>query len=206
MPNLVNRLVAEEYERTFGEAGGMVIVSMAGLTVKELEALRASLAERGAKLLLVRNKLARRALAGRGLEMGEEVFRGNVAVAFGTGEAAVLAAKVLTAPEIRKAGKLSLRAGVLEGSVLGASDAAALAEIPDRQTLRAQLLGVLHGPMRALAVSIQALPAGLARLLQARADQLTVPEPPEPPEPPDPPEPAVPAGEPSSPGAEAPLA
>jgi len=198
MPNLVNRLVAEEYEKTFGQAGGMVIVSMAGLTVKELEALRASLAERGVQLRLVRNKLARRALAGRGLEMGEEVFRGNVAVAFGAGEAAVLAAKVLTAPEIRKAGKLSLRAGVLEGSVLGAADATALADVPDRQTLRAQLLGVLQGPMRALAVSIQALPAGLARVLQARVDQAP------PSEAPEAPEPALGAGEPSSAGPEVP--
>jgi ribosomal protein L10 len=46
----------------------------------------------------------------------------------------------------------------------------ALADVPDKQTLRAQLLGVLQGPARGLASVLNALPSGVARVLQARVD------------------------------------
>ena len=53
---------------------------------------------------------------------------------------------------------------------LDAADAVALADVPDKQTLRAQLLGVLQGPARGLATVLDALPSGVARVLQARVD------------------------------------
>jgi large subunit ribosomal protein L10 len=172
MPNLVNRLVLEDLRREFKDAQGMLVVSFGGLTVKESEGLRGQLAAKGVKFSMVRNSLAQVALKERGIEMPETAFSGNTGVAYGKAEAAIHAAKLLTSAELKKAGKVKIRVGLLEGKVLGAKDAEALAGVPDRATLQAKILGCLSGPPRGLVAVINAGPAGTARVLKARADQL----------------------------------
>lgn len=172
MPNLVNQMVSRQLEQEFEDAGSMLVVSFGGLTVEETEALRGDLAKSGVKLRMVRNKLARRVLKGKGIEFEDKALMGNTAIALGDAEGAIHAAKVLTDKEVKKAGKVKVKAGVLAGSVLGPADANALADIPDTNTLRAMMLGVLSGPARSLVGTLAGLPGGLARVLQARADQL----------------------------------
>jgi ribosomal protein L10 len=121
---------------------------------------------------MVRNALARRVFAERGLEFAGGALSGNTAVAYGTVESVIGAAKVLTSAEVKKAGKVRLKAGVLEGLALGPADVAILASMPDRNTLNAQLLGCISGPARGLAGALNALPAAVARVLQGRADRL----------------------------------
>ncbi|MBK7643442.1 MAG: 50S ribosomal protein L10 [Planctomycetes bacterium] len=172
MPNLVNRLVLEDLRREFKDVEGMLVVSFGGLTVKESEGLRGQLAEKGVKFSMVRNSLAQVALKERGLEMPASAFSGNTGIAYGKAEAAIHAAKLLTAPDVKKAGKVKIKLGLLEGKLLGDKDAEALASVPDRPTLRAKILGCLSGPQRGLVVVLNAGPAGTARVLKARADQL----------------------------------
>lgn len=171
MPNLVNRMICQELGSEFDSAEGMVLVTFGGLTVQQTEALRTELAGKGVRLRMVRNKLARRVLAEKGYEFPADALVGNTAIAYGTAEETIAAAKVLSTPEVKKTGKVAFRAGVLERRVLGASDALQLADIPDRETLLAQLLGVINGPARSLASVINAVPSGLARVIQAHADQ-----------------------------------
>jgi large subunit ribosomal protein L10 len=170
MPNLVNTLIAAEYAKLFSASEGLLVLTTGGLTVPETEALRAKLAEAGVRLRMVRNSLARRALAEHGYEFPAATFSGNVGVAVGSTEGTVHAAKVLTSPEVRKAGKIKLLGAVFDGAQLSAADAQALAGVPDKLTLRAQFLGVLQGPARSLASLLNALPASMARVLQARVD------------------------------------
>jgi large subunit ribosomal protein L10 len=170
MPNLVNQLVEREYQDVLGQAEGMVIVAMPGLTVSEVEGLRTSLAEGGATLHMVRNRIVRRVMDERGLSLPAEVLVGNVGFAVGSTESTIHAAKVFSTPEVKKAGKIELRASVLEGAVLAQQDTVALADVPDKDTLRARLVGCIQGPMRGLAVTLAGLPGGLARVMQARVD------------------------------------
>lgn len=172
MPNLVNQLVLKELQKELGTSDGMVIASFGGLTVKESEALRNELAKKGAGLTMVRNSLARRVLAERGFEIADGLLAGNTAIAFGSTESAIHASKALQSPEVKKAGKVKIRAGVLEGKLLSAAEAVAMASVPDRNTLNSQLLGLLQGPGRSLAFLVNAVPGGTARVLKARADQL----------------------------------
>jgi large subunit ribosomal protein L10 len=172
MPNLVNRIVVRELAAEIARAEAVLLVSFAGLTVAESETLRDQLAEKGARLRMVRNVLARRVFAERGLEFAGDALAGNTAVAYGKVESVIGAAKILTSTEVKKAGKVRLKAGVLEGLALGPSDVAALAVMPDRKTLNAQLLGCISGPARGLVGALNALPASVARVLQARVDQL----------------------------------
>jgi large subunit ribosomal protein L10 len=170
MPNVVKQLVAAQYAETFAKAEGLLLVSLAGLTVEETEVLRGALHESGAALRMLKNSLAQRTLAENGFTFGDGVLSGNVAVAYGSAEATIAAAKVVAKSDLRRAGKVALRAGVLQGNPLGAADAEALADVPDKQTLRAQLVGVLQAPLRGLAVALAGVPGGLARVVQARVD------------------------------------
>jgi large subunit ribosomal protein L10 len=163
-------MVVDELTRDFKEAGGMLVLSFGGLTVEQTEDLRNALAAQGIKFRMVRNSLAKLALAEIGLEFDDGVLSGNTAVAYGANEAAIHAAKIFTEKEVKKMGKITLRAALLEGSVLGASDANTLADIPDRDTMNAMLLGVLSGPARSLVSVLSGVPAAVARVLQAHAD------------------------------------
>jgi large subunit ribosomal protein L10 len=173
MPNLINEIIVRQLSDEFARAEGLVIVSLAGLTVRETEDLRTSLAERGVRLRMVRNRLARLALKNRGMEAGEELFGGNVACAWGSSEDTVKIAKIVADAvrrvDPKKKAKLAFRGGFFEGNLLDAKSAAALAGLPGKEELRATLLGLINGPARSLAVLLSAPGASLARVLQAHA-------------------------------------
>ena len=82
-----------ELEQSFDESEGAVLVSYAGLTVKEDSALRDDLAAHGVEFRMVRNNLAKRVMVGRGLAFPEDIYTGNTALAYGDAEQAILAAK-----------------------------------------------------------------------------------------------------------------
>lgn len=171
MPNIVKHLVCKELESEFEGIDGMVLVSFAGLTVEESEGLRDALAAKGVSFRMVQNKLARRVLSEKGMEFPDEALQGNTGIAYGDAEAAINAAKIFSDSEVKKAGKVKIKAGMLEQNVLGQADAVQLANVPDRDTLRAKILGCISGPARGLVGTLNALPSGLARVLQAHADQ-----------------------------------
>jgi large subunit ribosomal protein L10 len=171
VPNIVNQMVVKELTDEFKDADGMVVATFNGLTVQQNESLRDQIAAKGAKIKMVQNRLARIALRECGFEFERDQLKGNTAIAYGSPEGAIGAAKVLTDPETKKLGKVKITGGMLEGDALDAASATALASVPDRDTLNAQLLGVISGPARALASVINAVPSSVARVLQAHADQ-----------------------------------
>jgi len=174
MTSVINDILLRELTETYKSAEGVVVISMAGLTMAENERLRKALRkEVGVRLRVVPNKLAHRALKECGLEFSREAFRGaNIGVMVGTTEQTIGAAKVVVKHEITKKGKVALRGGALEGNVLGAKDTAALADVPDKNTLRARLLACILGPASGLVRVINAPPGAVARVVQAHADQM----------------------------------
>ncbi len=170
MPNIVNEMTVRDLERQLGEADGMILVSFGGLDVVQTEKIRNGVAEKGAEFRMLRNKLAKRVLADKGLEFDAEVFKGNTAIAWGDAEAVIGAAKVLTEKEVKKTKLVKVKAGVMEGQALSSAEAAQLADLPDRDTVNAMLLGVISGPARSLATVINAVPSSVARVIQAHVD------------------------------------
>lgn len=174
MPNIINEMVSRDLAGMLDGAEGMLFVTYAGLTVKEDEALRTKLNEHGLSLRMVRNSLLRRLLAEQGVELDAEALAGNTGMVACSTEELINAAKAFTDDDfkaLRKAGKLAIKAAYFEGETMGSDDAAALAALPDRDTVNAMLLGVISGPARGLASVINAVPSGLARVLQAHIDQ-----------------------------------
>lgn len=179
MPSLINRLIVRDLAAAFESADGLILVTYGGLTAVENETLRDQLAEKGCEMRLVRNSLAHLVLKQRGFELASDALVGNTAVAFGSAEAVIHAAKTLNSAETKKLNKVKVRVGVLEGRLLSPADVVQLADVPDRPTLQAKILGCMSGPSRGLVTSMNAVPSALVRVLKARADQLEKAAPPE---------------------------
>jgi len=170
MPNVINKMIVRELTGAVEGSDSMLICSFRGLSVAETEELRDSLAEHGVRLRMVRNRLARIAMKANEVEIPEDMFSGNVACVWGGPEEAIAAAKVLHKSPVRKQGKVSLRGGIMEGNLLDAQEAQALADLPGRDELRAMMLSAISGPARGLVGVLAAVPASVARVLQARVD------------------------------------
>lgn len=171
MPNLVNQMVIRELTQEFAECEGMIAVSFGGLTVKRTEELRGKVAEKGASFRMVRNSLARRVFAERGIEMPAEALKGNTGIAYGDTESIIGAAKVFADKDVKKEKLVEFKGGFLDGQSLDAQGAAAVADLPDRDTANAMLLGVISAPARGLAQVLNGLPSSTVRVLQARVDK-----------------------------------
>lgn len=161
--------VVEEIRTKLAEADATVLTEYRGLTVHELAELRASLRVTGTEYKVFKNTLARRAVADSGLDGVAAMFEGPVAIAFVRGDAAG-AAKAL-----RDFGRnnpaLVLKGGLLGTRIITAVEIEALAELPSRDVLLAQVAGVFQAPLIKAAGLFQAFTRNFAYGVQALIDQ-----------------------------------
>ncbi len=146
-------------------AKAAVLAEHRGLTVAEVTDLRRVLRPQAVKLRVVKNSLVR--LATRGTEMGalESHLTGPTLIVFGGGDP-TLPAKLL-ASYAKTRPTLQIKAGFLEGKVLGKQETLALAELPPREVLLAKLAGVMRSPLRDLAVALRGPFCSLLMVLEA---------------------------------------
>jgi large subunit ribosomal protein L10 len=129
----------------------------------------------GGDYKVYKNTLVRRASADLGLAELDAMLTGPTAIAFVDGDVAQVA-KVLR-DFARTNPNLVVKGGLLGTSMLDARSASALAELPSREVLLAQLAGMFAAPMQQFAALIQAVPAKLAYGLSALIDERRKTEP-----------------------------
>jgi large subunit ribosomal protein L10 len=165
------RIVTELAEQ-LGAAETLIVADYRGLTNKQLEGLRDTLLEHGARFRIVKNSLTRRAAEQAGADALLVMLDGPSAIAFiesGGDPAAV--AKALAATG-RETNVLTLRGGVLEGKTLSGDEINRLATLPPVDVLRSQLVGVVVAPLTQLAALVAAPLRDLHGLIDARIRQL----------------------------------
>jgi large subunit ribosomal protein L10 len=173
MPNLVNKILLDDLKTKFKEMGSCVVVSFDKLTVEQANDIRNQFRGAGFRYLVVKNRLAHQALTAMGLEM-REAFEGKCGVAFADEEGAISAAKLVREfnRPFRRKPRLRITGGVIEGTAIAGDAAKNIAEMPDKETARTMMARALSGPARGMATClINAGPAGLARVLQAKIDK-----------------------------------
>ncbi len=172
MPNLVNRILVEQLGKSFSGMGSCLVLSFDRLTPKQAHDLRRRLRGSGLRFQVVKNRLAQRAFAALELDLAD-AFRGKCGVVIAPEEKAIAAAKLVReAMQKLKEPPLVVTGGVIEGQVITGAAALAIADMPDKNTVRAQLVGAIAGVARSLAACVQAAgAAGIARATQARIDQ-----------------------------------
>jgi large subunit ribosomal protein L10 len=161
--------VVDEVRQRFDAADAAVLTEYRGLKVKDLAGLRRSLRSNGGEYKIYKNTLVRLAASDSGLEGLRELLVGPTAITFISGDAAGVA-KVLR-DYARTNPLLVIKGGVLGKKILDARETNALAELPSREVLLAQLAGVMAAPLQQLAGLMQALPRNLAYGLAALRDQ-----------------------------------
>ena len=132
----------------------LALAEYRGLTVEHLNVLRKQARERGVYLHVLKTSLARRAVAGTPFEVASASMVGPLI--YGFSQDAVAAAKVLS--DFAKGNdKLIVKAGAHAGQALDASGVKALADIPSKEVLLSQLLGLMQSPMSRLARVLAAI-------------------------------------------------
>ena len=132
----------------------LALAEYRGLTVAQLDQLRRQAREKGVYLHVLKNTLARRAVAGTSFECAAETMAGPLI--YGFSEDAVAAAKVL-ADFAKTNDKLVIKAGAYAGKPLNADGVKALAAIPTKEVLLSQLLGLMQSPVSRMARVLAAL-------------------------------------------------
>lgn len=146
--------VVEEVAALAAQAQTLVMAEYRGITVADMTKLRVAARGAGVNLSVLKNTLARRAVAGTPFESVGEQMTGPLI--YGFSEDAVAAAKVV-ADFAKTNDKLVIRAGSYGGKALDVNSVKQLASIPTKEVLLAQLCGLLMSPMSRTAGVLAAL-------------------------------------------------
>jgi large subunit ribosomal protein L10 len=142
------------------ESQAVFAVDYRGISVPQAAELRAKLRDADARFQVVKNTLTERAADEAGAESLKELLEGPTALTFVFGDAAP-AAKALR-DYARATELLPFKGGLMDGNVLTADDISAIARLPSREMLYAQLVGVVAHPIAGLARTLNQLIGGLA--------------------------------------------
>lgn len=146
--------VVEEVAAQVAKSQTLALAEYRGLTVENLNKLRVDARAKGVYLHVVKNTLARRAVAGTPFEVASESMVGPLI--YGFSEDAVAAAKVI-ADFAKGNDKLVIKAGAYAGKVLNADGVKALAAVPSKEVLLSQIAGLLLSPVQRMAAVLAAL-------------------------------------------------
>ena len=148
--------VISEVTSLAAKAQTLVMAEYRGITVASMDQLRIKARSSGVSLSVLKNTLARRAVAGSAFEVAADQMTGPLIYGFSVD--AVAAAKVV-ADFAKTNDKLVIRGGVYGGKVLDENGVKQLASIPSKEVLLAQLCGLLMSPISRTAVVLGALAA-----------------------------------------------
>ena len=136
------------------KAQTLVMAEYRGITVADMTRLRSSARSNGVELSVLKNTLARRAVAGGAFAVASDMMTGPLIYGFSTD--AVAAAKVV-ADFAKTNDKLVIRGGAYGGKALDANGVKQLASIPSKEVLLAQLLGLMQSPVSRIARAVAAV-------------------------------------------------
>ena len=153
----------------FEKAQVAVVTEYKGYSVDEITTLRRNLQKEGGDYMVTKNTLAKIAAKGTNYEAIVDLCKGPIAVAFEF-EDQVSPAKVVS-NFIKDSKKGEILGAVLEGNLLSADEAKALANLPSKEELYAKMLGSINSPASGIVGAVNAVMASLTRAMAAVRDQ-----------------------------------
>jgi large subunit ribosomal protein L10 len=170
--------VIEEIAVELKQSGAVFAVDYRGITVAQAAELRGKLRDADATLRVVKNTLTERAADQAGAQALKPMLAGPTALTFVRGDAATAAKAV--SDFARTTNLLPFKGGIMDGQSLAAEQISAIAKLPSRDILNAQLVNIVAAPLTGLVTSLSNLISGLARQLSQIAEQKAVDAPAEP--------------------------
>lgn len=167
-----NELV-DQYVEWTNRSQALIVTEYVGLTMKQIDDLRAKSREVGGEFHIVKNTLGRVAFKKAGLPVAEKMLEGSTAVAFAFTDAPALAKTLTDFARTNEA--IKIKGGYLEQRVMSSTDVKSLAELPPLPVVRAQLLGTLLAPATQLVRTLAEPARGVAAVIKAYADRDSAP-------------------------------
>ena len=161
----------ESIKAKIAKAKVAIVTEYKGFSVDEITTLRRKLQKEGSDYTVTKNTLAKLAVKGTEYEVLTEVMKGPIALALGFADE-VSSAKVV-ANFIKEAKKGEIIAAALDGKLLSANEAKALANLPSREEIYAKMLGCINSPASGIANATNGIVTQLVRTMAAVRDAKT---------------------------------
>jgi large subunit ribosomal protein L10 len=161
--------IVSDLSKELKESSFVLVADYQHMKVDDFSELRKRLAATGAEVHVVKNSFLKRAMEASGLPNGDGKLTGQTAVVTGEKDVAPVAKVLKTfAGEFKKA---MLKLGLINRAIVPTAEIEALADLPSREVLQAQLLGLLLSPATKLVRLFNEPASSLARLLKAKSEK-----------------------------------
>ena len=153
----------------FQKANVGVLVNYSGITVEKDTKLRKQLREAGCEYKVVKNTMLSRAFKDAGIDGLDECLNGTTAIAYS--EAGYTEAPKILSDYAKDNDNFQVKAGFIDGAAVDSASIEALAKLPPKEVLVAQVLGGLNGPIQGFANVLNGTIRGLVIALNAIAEK-----------------------------------
>jgi large subunit ribosomal protein L10 len=172
MSKPVKELVRSELVKRFQGIDSLAVVGFTGLDAITTHTVRGRLLDKGVRMMVVKNSVARQAFKALGIERAGDMLDGPCAVAYGADSKVSVVNVVRSLLEIAKdAPKLTVKAALLEGEIFGKDRIEELSKFPTRDESLSQLAGLLLAPGRKLAACLIGPGSKVASILKTIEDK-----------------------------------
>ena len=166
MPTQEKIDVVDDLKERLNGAKAVMLAEYRGLTVHQLGELRKQLRSVSAQYKVVKNRLARIAVASTEMQELRDHLKGPTGLIVAREDPVAVAKTLQTFARTNQA--FTIKGGVVEGRFIGADGVKALAELPSKEALRSQLVGAVQGPLAQLVGLLLAPQRELAYVLAER--------------------------------------
>jgi len=160
------KIYIEEMKDFFNKTNSVLVTHYQGLTVKEIDNLRAEMRKHGILFKITKNRITKLALEGSKYKKLENLFTGPTAVAFS--EDAITSAKILT-KFAKKNSNLKIIGGIMEEEPLTVEEVQKIATLPTLEEARAKIVGILTTPAQKIISILLAPGSKIAILAHAKS-------------------------------------
>jgi len=158
----------DQYSEWLENSKALFLAEYTGMTMKQMDSLRAKLRELGGEFHIIKNTIGYRAFDQAGYEMPEGLFDGSTAVVFAFEDPPATAKVVVDLT--KDVENLKVKGGYLGSQSISAENVRSLADMPPLPVMRAQILGTLMAPANKLARTLAEPGRQIAAVLKAYAE------------------------------------
>lgn len=171
MPTVAKRAIIDDLVASVKKSDAIFIVEYRGLTVKKISAVRKDLRNAGGEMKVCKNTFMRIALTECGLPLAPEYDFGPNGYVLSYGDAAAVAKAIRDFAKVKENSALVVKGAILGGKILTKDEVFALADLPSKEQLLAQVVGTIAAPLRGLVTVLSGTQRGLVTALSQIKDK-----------------------------------
>src|SRR5689334_22137973 len=164
------QLLLDEIQEKIGQANALVLTSYQKLEPNTAASFRNDLRKQGGGVGIIRKRILAKAAKASGFELDLDALQGHIAVIFISGDPVGTTKSIFQFAKENE-GILTVLGGRFDGKLCTAADVEAISELPSRDELRAQFLGLLEAPMSQTLASIEALLTSVLYCLENKSKE-----------------------------------